>query len=1068
MNITLDTLESKANSFVVYQLGKLLSETGKVQMEKKSSIWKGNFTLLGIVEDEDEYHAKISVVNNEISTSSCTCHEFVLAGKLCTHCIALLHKYLKEQKNNSDRNIPTSLSAKMLINEYAKVNLSQIVNENLYKKIQISSKLIIKRKDIEVEFRIGNEKKYIIKDLKHFYISIKEKERLDFGKNLSFTPTFDVFDEQSLPLVKQIMKIVSLNINKNELGYIQYSKGQMRKLELNYGVFDDILPLLKEQTILLEQNGLEKEVIVKEENPIIFVKIEKKGKKWFEVSVDKNIIVYLGISHAYVIKDNVLYICDETYKNQVGTFLNTIMNENISSRGAIQINEREMYSFCIEVLEKIQGYTQVDVEKADIEPFIPEKMVTQFYLDYSNDAVTCKIIHLYGEQSINPLEDNHKVEIKRNYTEESRVANAIQKYFSFKNEAGYLYTEHSDEIFKLITYGVSELSSLGEVFVTDAFDSIKTYSAPKVNIGVSILDDFLKFHLDTTDFNIEELSEMIKSYEKQRKYYRLKNGSFISFDNNQFQKMYEFSKEILRSNGNLLSDNTVPKYRAFYMNQLMNDMNEDSYAKSKEFQRFIHEFEEKKEISYKIPNQFETILREYQKEGFFWMKKLKDFSFGGILADDMGLGKTVQTIAFLVDETKNNGGTSLIVCPASLIYNWESECNRFAPHLKIAIVTGTKSERKDIIKNYANYNIVITSYDLLRRDLPEYESCQFHTQIIDEAQYIKNQGTQNSKSVKKIHSKYRFALTGTPIENRLSELWSIFDYLMPGFLYSYHKFKEEIERPIVKDNSIKTLQMLHKKIAPFILRRLKTDVLQELPEKIEKVIYAGLEGTQKALYQGQALELKKLLLNQTDTEYENGKIQILSYLLRLRQICCDPKLCYNDYEKESAKLDTCLELIEGGIRGNHKILLFSQFTSMLDIIKKKLEEKNISYYCLTGATSKEERIELVNKFQKDDVPIFLISLKAGGTGLNLTAADMVIHYDPWWNVAAQNQATDRSHRIGQEKIVTVYQLIAKNTLEEKILHLQKAKANLADQILSVENKSLSSLTKEELLSIISE
>ena len=439
--------------------------------------------------------------------------------------------------------------------------------------------------------------------------------------------------------------------------------------------------------------------------------------------------------------------------------------------------------------------------------------------------------------------------------------------------------------------------------------------------------------------------------------------------------------------------------------------------------------------------------------------------FGGILADDMGLGKSVQILSLLLSEKEKEDSDkrpSLIVCPASLVYNWEAEIKKFTPELSALIVAGTSGEREEKLVSVESYDVVITSYDLLKRDIELYENISFQFQIIDEAQYIKNHSTQSAKAVKQIKAKNKFALTGTPIENRLSELWSIFDYLMPGFLFSCARFRKELESPALKHGDQNAVERIKNMVAPFILRRLKSEVLKELPEKTETIFVSNMEEEQKKLYAANVEQLKRLLKNQRYSSLGSEKLQVLSMLTRLRQLCCDPALCYEDYRGGSAKLESCITIIREAIDGGHKVLLFSQFTSMLEIIESRLEEEGIPFYTLTGATSKEERIRLVSSFQNDETPLFLISLKAGGTGLNLTAADVVIHFDPWWNIAAQNQATDRTHRIGQKNKVTVYKLIAKDTIEEKILSLQKNKKDLADSIITGENVDITRLSPEEL------
>ena len=364
-------------------------------------------------------------------------------------------------------------------------------------------------------------------------------------------------------------------------------------------------------------------------------------------------------------------------------------------------------------------------------------------------------------------------------------------------------------------------------------------------------------------------------------------------------------------------------------------------------------------------------------------------------------------------------------------------------------------------------DILLTSYDLLKRDISEYEGYKFRCEIIDEAQYIKNANTQAAKAVKEVQADFRLALTGTPVENRLSELWSIFDYLMPGFLYSYKKFREEVEIPAVQNSDEDAMKRLQKMIRPFVLRRLKKEVLTDLPDKLEENMFVQLTGEQQKLYDAHVKRMMLMLDKQSEEEFKTSKITILAELTKLRQICCDPSLIFADYKADSAKVDMCLNMISNAVESGHKILLFSQFTTMLDHLAKRLEEEKISYYMLTGSTSKEKRAQMVENFNTDDTQVFCISLKAGGTGLNLTAADIVIHFDPWWNLAVQNQATDRAHRIGQKNVVNVYKLIVKDTIEENILKLQEKKRELADQILEGEGLNGGSFTKEELMELLS-
>ena len=546
----------------------------------------------------------------------------------------------------------------------------------------------------------------------------------------------------------------------------------------------------------------------------------------------------------------------------------------------------------------------------------------------------------------------------------------------------------------------------------------------------------------------------------------MKNGEFLALDDNGLMTVAKLVEGLAVNKSDLQSQKIrLPKYRALYLDGILKEGTGITLYRDALFKAVVRGMKSVEDSDFEIPLTLRPVLREYQKTGFRWLKTLDSYGFGGILADDMGLGKTIQVIALLLDERNREPDTSaLIVCPASLVYNWENEIHQFAPTLKVRTISGTAQEREELLNAASEGEILVTSYDLLKRDIAFYEEKEFRFQIIDEAQYIKNASTQSAKAVKSVNARTRFALTGTPIENRLSELWSIFDFLMPGFLFSYQRFKKEYELPIVRDQDEACLKGLHRMIGPFIMRRLKKDVLKELPDKLENVIYSGFEKEQKDLYTANAWQVRQQLEQAGDGG--SDRIQILAQLTKLRQICCDPHLCYSNYNGSSAKLETCIDLIRNGVEGGHKILLFSQFTSMLEIIEKRLKKEGIAYYILTGATPKEERLHMVNSFKDDGVPVFLISLKAGGTGLNLTAADVVIHYDPWWNVAAQNQATDRTHRIGQEKQVTVFKLITKGTIEENILKLQESKKNLAEQIITEGTVSLGSLTKDDLIGLL--
>ena len=466
----------------------------------------------------------------------------------------------------------------------------------------------------------------------------------------------------------------------------------------------------------------------------------------------------------------------------------------------------------------------------------------------------------------------------------------------------------------------------------------------------------------------------------------------------------------------------------------------------------------------------EDVLRPYQKTGVAWLHFLRTNGFGGILADEMGLGKTLQTLAFLrfVRQQSAGGAPMLIVCPTSLVFNWVAEVKKFTPELKVLALHGP--DRHGRFDQIAASDIVVTSYALIRRDAERYRGLEFDTTVLDEAQHIKNRQTQNAQAVKAVRSKHRLVLTGTPLENSVLDLWSIFDFLMPGYLGSAKDFRERYELPIAKEKNAEAQKRLARRLRPFMLRRLKQEVAADLPAKIEQVAYCELTPDQRGVYQ-QVIEAsrKEVLAAEGEAGLAKSRMVVLSALLRLRQICCDLRLLKLENVKSanaSGKLDMFAELLEEVIDGGHRVLVFSQFVSMLTLLKERLTEDGIEYCYLDGSTT--DRGAVVEKFQTNAaIPVFLISLKAGGTGLNLTGADTVIHFDPWWNPAVEAQATDRAHRLGQTKVVTSYKLITRDTVEEKILILQNRKREIIQATLGGEEEFAAALNWEEIQELLS-
>ncbi|MCD8220658.1 MAG: SNF2 family helicase [Clostridiales bacterium] len=660
----------------------------------------------------------------------------------------------------------------------------------------------------------------------------------------------------------------------------------------------------------------------------------------------------------------------------------------------------------------------------------------------------------------------------RDVEQEKRVASALRSLMRTKADNNGVFTDvlNDEQLFEFLQSGIALLQQYGTVHGSEAFRKFTVTPVPKVKVGVSVESGILDLSLTSSGISEKELLDVLQSYRRKKRFHVLSSGDFLDLaGDDQLSQISDFMQQLdLNPEDVIKKSAKIPLYRALYIDNLLEEHDALYSTRDRIYRSIIRNFKTIRDSENEPPADLAGILRPYQTLGFKWIRTLEEAGFGGILADEMGLGKTLQMISVLsCDYTGKKPGTehpSLVVCPASLVYNWQEEFTKFAPNIRVMPISGGVTARRKALAIWETTQVYIISYDLLKRNIAELSEKNFFYVILDEAQYIKNSGATVSKAVKTLNAAHRLALTGTPIENRLSELWSIFDFLMPGFLYSQKEFEQRFAIPVTKNKDQEAMEKLKKITSPFLMRRLKEDVLKDLPAKLEEVRYVPISGEQQKLYDAQVINLKHTIL---DESTGTGKVKVLAELTKIRQICCDPSLLYENYHEESAKREAAIGLIRQAIDGGHRMLLFSQFTSMLALLEEDLRAEGIPCYILTGSTPKEKRIRLVHQFNEGDVPVFLISLKAGGNGLNLTGADIVIHYDPWWNLAAQNQATDRAHRIGQNRQVTVYRLILKGTIEERILRLQEEKRSLADQVLSGESASLASLSQEELLELLS-
>lgn len=1064
----------------------------------------------------------------ELHSYSCECPAAEKYSGLCKHGVAALYRYIQVQKDQEKKKQEQAKKITVEIPDRSKLNEQEqqitvapkIENKKenivhmpktdttLYRILMGNGKvqqLRFHQTDIRgkirlepyyadykgkatVEFKIGATQMYVLKDVTEFARLFENNEFKSYGTKLEFYHHISAFDEESVPLVRFLRECVNdFQATGGMNAYQYYIKNDVRReIPLVRKHLDAFMELMQGRTfhVTMDRAAYPQNYQVTDEQWKMPLRVE--GTAAGIKLMAPYISTVKGASYQYIYQTEncMIHRIPLSEFEAIQKFME-YMNQMVG-RSAF-IAESELPVFCRDLLPELEKFYDVELIEFQPDKYLPDEVTFEIYLDMPKyDVITCRLYAVYGEEKYQILWSEAGTDLIGTtsgiVTEKRDVQNEMLSDAELSRFFPHLHAEEKcrclendvDRIYDFLSGDIEHLHEIGEVFISEKMKHVQIMKTPEFAMGISIKSGLLELSLESKDMPLEQLAEILSMYDRKKRYYRLKDGSFLDMEDAQMTNLLSLVDSLALTPKQLQQGEILlPKYRALYLENLAQEEEAAYMHRDHLFQKLITNMSLDMQKHYEVPEELSGVMREYQKTGFQWLKTLHANGFGGILADDMGLGKTLQVISFLKSEMKEQKTTqvsgnrrTLIACPASLVYNWESEIERFAPELHTVVIAGGLEQRKELVVNSTEQDILITSYDLLKRDIENYEDVDFFCEIIDEAQFIKNHTTQVAKAVKLVHAGTRFALTGTPMENRLSELWSIFDYLMPGFLYSYKKFKEDFESPIVERNDEEAIQKLRRFITPFVLRRLKKDVLTDLPDKIEEVVYAKMGEKQQEIYAANVQKIKMMLEKQTEAEFKESKIQLLAELTKLRQICCNPSLLYENYEGGAAKVDMCMELVKNAIESGHKILIFSQFTSMLELLIKEARWQNISYYKLTGQTPKEERARLVEAFNHDDTSLFFISLKAGGTGLNLTSADIVIHFDPWWNLAAQNQATDRTHRIGQKNIVTVYKLIAKHTIEEKIVKLQEMKQELADQVLSGENMDKATFSKEELMELL--
>lgn len=1085
---------------VTFERGEVIHKVGNVT-EAGIEHWESADRIRSIVRGSNKHSYEVEITvrrqDGAMTEYHCSCPAFAAYDGPCKHCVAAYLTNLKRSRQESPVNRDqaktknkgkkaTDNEIKAMFAAKQNVRLQTVMDKTHYGKVRLEPELELDGGDFYLTFKIGSKRMYVLRDVFGLISRLKQKSFYKYGKELEFCHQEEYFEPLSQAIIGFIRRWCEQH--KQEYTYARYNFGysysrffhgyhhedaeymqkEAKKIKLTVAELEDFLVLMGSAlfTALIRYSRTTTwQVSPEGKKAVLHLYGTAEG---VELVLDQQPNEFEGDRYFISFSQGQVFLQDKSAIREIEDFVEYLKKDNKKRQF---IANEDLPFFCREVLPKLEAAfhcVKKNFDPAQFEPLQPE---FAFYLDSpQRDMVTARIMVGYGEKEYNVYTDGHDRPL-RDVVQEHQVAEAVVSFFNAYNEDRGLLVLAGDEeaLYELLTGGTAAMQQLGKVFISEALKRMSARPFPKVKTSVSLAGDLLNLEITSADLSRDDLAEILSKYSRKKKYYRLKNGTFFNMEEESIKALVEMKEMLGLSDRDFKQGQiTLPKFRALYLDGAMKQIGPGETVKDKPFKALVRNMKTVEDNDFELPQTMENVLRGYQKKGFLWLKTLKECGFGGILADEMGLGKTLQAIAFLLSEYQNSEKDvrTLIVSPASLVYNWYSEIKRFAPALPVVMVTGNMARREQDLTELSGPAVIVTSYDLLKRDEALYKNQFFDIQIIDEAQYIKNHGTIAAKVIKRINSGFRLAMTGTPLENHLGELWSIFDFVMPGFLFGYPKFKKELETPIVSGKNNEILGQLQKMISPFVLRRLKKDVLKDLPDKLEKVHYVMLEGEQQKLYDAHVKRMKLFLSKQSQEEFSQSKLQILAELTKLRQICCDPALLYEDYHELSRKICTCIELIRDAADSGHKVLVFSQFVSVFERLQKELERNKISYYTLTGSTKKETRMELVERFNKDGTNVFCISLKAGGTGLNLTAADMVIHFDPWWNLAVQNQATDRAHRIGQEKVVTVYKIIAKGTVEEKIQHLQERKAQLAEDVLSGEGIGSSQLSKDELMELL--
>ena len=997
----------------------------------------------------------------------CNCPSHAKQKGACKHVVATLlfiadyqqREHMGEELDTNDK------TAYQIVEYFQKREYQRLVPTYYHLAIHITVSSMMKKKESKacLSLYAGADKMYKITNTEKFIADYYQEKNIRLGKQFYFVAGECAFDEASGRVMSYLTEIYEI---QETLGKSYYSNlFSHQEMVLSQNMFLKLLRLAQGVDCRLSLFGREFEnVSVVEGGPELSLSVHLKKDALILAPQEQENIISLTEDGTILFYQDTLYLPDRDYISNLLPFYSCLFasgDRKVDFRGE---NKRQ---FVETVLPVIQKTMQLEIPDELRCSYVVEPLRPALYLDLRQITkhiwVSARLEFGYGDYRVNPLREDsipEDVILVRDREEERRLTNVLYDV-RFEVLGDCFVLKNEKDIFRLMTNGFEELTDNFEVFYSSEYKKQATRRPGTLSAGIRLNTDInlLEVELGYDHVPKEELEDFFRSVQLKRKYYRLRSGAFIDLT---VQDPQLRSLRWILDNGKIASENVITfhKSAALYLEEFFPEGSrlnrQEAYCK------LTDDLKHPGSLNWEVPDTVTAVMRPYQTVGFQWLKTLARYGMGGILADDMGMGKTLQAIAYICSHP---GDKTLVVCPTSLAYNWQEEFEKFAPSVRTCIVQGLPAEREAFITSEGEYDVWITTYPLIRRDTAIYRRQQYDHMFLDEAQFIKNPSSLGARAVKSVPAEHRFALTGTPIENALSELWSIFDFVMPGFFMKYAQFSKRYEKPIMREHDEEMIKELRTHLQPFILRRMKKDVLRDLPDKIETKWMVDMVPRQRKIYNYYLFEAQSELAGEQEDILPRGRIQVLAALTRLRQVCCHPGTFMEDYSGESGKLNLLMEQLPGILSGGHSVIIFSQFTAMLDIIAEELKKGKTDFRYLSGATKKEERREYVKSFNQGEVNVFLISLKAGGTGLNLTGADTVIHFDPWWNPAVEEQATDRAYRIGQNKKVQVIKMITRNSVEEKIAALQARKRMLSEQVVEAGEMFVNQLTAEELMEL---